>query len=248
MKKRIIPLVLALAMLLTLAACAKAPAPAPSAEPTAPAVWAGEDTFVISREGEDFVISGAGFDVTRKEVCGVYGHDINEEGPVEDEWANGPVPPIGGDIRFGMSCGEVAERLTGVRQELEPSLTLSSGYVNSYAGALTRMRFQFDVESDRLYLMGLDFMTDDPAAEWFALLEKFTQAFGEPTTPPRGDYTTPEELTAHLADGKHYAAAAWEGETKGLALMIRPQGSELSVSVEMKWLDLMPGMAGVQAG
>lgn len=246
MKKRMIPLVLALAMLLSLAACAKQPAPAPSAEPTAPAVWAGEDTFVISREGEDFVIGSTGLDMTAKEVCDAYGAEFVPYDNGTEE--NGKVPPIGGDIRFGMSYAEVVERLTGVRQELEPSLTLSSGYVNSYAGALTRMRFQFDVESDRLYLMGLDFMTDDPAAEWFALLEKFTQAFGEPTTPPRGDYTTPEELTAHLADGKHYAAAAWEGETKGLALMIRPQGSELSVSVEMKWLDLMPGMAGVQAG
>ncbi|MBR6311969.1 MAG: hypothetical protein IKR51_03225, partial [Oscillospiraceae bacterium] len=182
------------------------------------------------------------------QVCETYGYDLDTSDEQMAALADGPVPPIGGDIRFGMSYGEVAERLTGVRQELEPSLTLSSGYVNSYAGALTRLRFQFDVESDQLYLMGLDFMTDDPAAEWFALLEKFTQAFGEPTTPPRGDYTTPEELTDHLADGKHYAAAAWEGETKGLALMIRPHGSELSVSVEMKWLDLMPGMAGVQAG
>ena len=246
MKKRIIPLVLALAMLLTLAACAKTPAPAPSAEPTAPAVWAGEDTFVISREGDDFIIGSTGLDMTAKEVCDAYGAEFVPDDNGTEE--NGKVPPIGGNIRFGMSYAEVVERLTGVRQELEPSLTLSSGYVNSYAGALTRLRFQFDVESDQLYLMGLDFMTDDPAAEWFALLEKFTQAFGEPTTPPRGDYTTPEELTAHLADGKHYAAAAWEGETKGLALMIRPQGSELSVSVEMKWLDLMPGMARVQAG
>ena len=244
MKKRIILLALALAMLLTLAACGKTPAP--SAEPTAPAVWSGEDTFVISRDGEDFVISGAGFDVTAKEVCEAYGAEfVPYDNGAE---ADGKVPPVGGDIRFGMSYAAVAERLTGIRQELEPSMTLSSGYVNSYAGALTRLRFQFDVESDRLYLMGLDFATDDPAAEWYALLEKFTQAFGEPTTPPRGDYTTPEELSAYLADGRHYAAAAWEGGTKGLALMISPQGSELSVSVEMKWLDLMPGMAGAQAG
>ena len=76
----------------------------------------------------------------------------------------------------------------------------------------------------------------------------FTEAFGEPTTPPRGDYTTPEELTAHLSDGKHYAAAAWEGETKGLALMIRPGGEGLSVLVEMKWLELMPGFAAAQQG
>ena len=247
MKKTLI-IILAAAMLLTLAACAKTPAPAPSAEPTpaAPAAYAGEDTFVISREGDDFIIGSTGLDMTAKEVCYAYGAEFVPYDNGTEE--NGKVPPIGGNIRFGMSYAEVVERITGVREELEPSLTLSSGYVNSYAGALTRLRFQFDVESDQLYLMGLDFMTDDPAAEWFALLEKFTQAFGEPTTPPRGNYTTPEELTDHLADGKHYAAAAWEGETKGLALMIRPHGSELSVSVEMKWLDLMPGFAAAQQG
>jgi hypothetical protein len=247
--RKILIIILAAAMLLTLAACAKTPGADPTADPTpaAPAAYAGEDTFVISREGEDFVIGSAGLGVTVQEVCEAYGVEL-EIGADPINAVAAAVPPVGGDIRFGMSYAEVAERLTGVKQEREPSMTLSSRYVNSYAGALTRMRFQFDVESDRLYLMGLDFMTDDPAAEWYALLEKFTQAFGEPTTPPRGDYTTPEELTAHLSDGKHYAAAAWEGETKGLALMIRPHGSELSVSVEMKWLDLMPGFAAAQQG
>lgn len=245
------PLFVATAVvLLSLAACAKAPAPAPSAEPTpaAPAAYAGEDTFVISREGEDLVIGSAGLAVSPKEVCDFYGYELDLSDEQAVAWADGPVPPIDGDIRFGMSYAEVFERVTGTKTDMEPSMTLGSDYANAYAGALTRMRFQFDVESDRLYLMGLDFMTDDPAAEWFALLEKFTEAFGEPTTPPRGDYTTPEELTAHLSDGKHYAAAAWEGETKGLALMIRPDGEGLSVLVEMKWLELMPGFAAAQQG
>jgi hypothetical protein len=255
MKKTLI-IILAAAMLLSLAACAKAPAPAPTEEPTpaAPAPYAGEDTFVISRDGEDFVIGSAGLGASPKEVCDFYGYELDLSDEQAAARANGPVPPIGGDIRFGMSYAEVFERVTGTKTDVDPAalgatiIPFDSGYVNSYAGALTRLRFQIDPEKDQLYLMGLDFMTDDPAAEWFALLEKFTQAFGEPTTPPRGDYTTPEELTDHLADGKHYAAAAWEGETKGLALMIRPHGSELSVSVEMKWLDLMPGFAASQQG
>ena len=258
MKKTLI-IILAAAMLLTLAACAKTPAPAPSAEPTpaAPAAYAGEDTFVISRDGEDFVIGSAGLGASPKEVCDLYGYELDLSDEQMKAWANGPVPPIGGDIRFGMSYAEVYERVTGTKTDVDPAalgatiIPFDSGYVNSYAGALTRLRFQFDPEKDQLYVMGLDLMTEEPAKLWLELYDKFTELFGEPDSLSGGSlpFQTPEELNDYMSDPHRGCAVAWSGGTKGMTLEIHHdwQG-ELYVCVEMKWLELMPGYAAAQQG
>ena len=249
MKKTLI-IILALAMLLTLAACAKTPT-APSAEPTptVPAAYAGEDTFVISRDGEDFVIGSAGIAASPKEVCDFYGYELDLSDEQMKAWADGPVPPIGGDIRFGMSYAEVFERITGEKTDMEPSMLLGTDYANSYAGALTRIRFQFDAESDKLYLIGLDLTTGEPAKLWLELYDKFTELFGEPDSMSGGSlpFATPEELNDYLSDAHRGCAVAWSGGTKGMSLEIHHdwQG-ELHVSVEMKWLELMPGYAQAQ--
>ena len=250
--KKLLIFILAVAMLLSLAACAKAPAPAPTEEPTpaASAPYAGEDTFVISRDGEDFVIGSAGLGASPKEVCDLYGYELDLSDEQAAAWADGPVPPIGGDIRFGMSYAEVFERIMGTRTDMEPNMSLGTVYANSYAGALTRLRFQFDMESDKLYLIGLDLMTEDKAAAWFALYDKFTELFGEPIMTQMTDsFTTPEELSEQLAGGRLVPAAAWGSQTKYLTLMLRAAGGrEPELTVEMVWQDLMPGFAAAQQG
>jgi len=247
MKKRIIPLVLALALLLTLAGCAKTPAPAPSAEPTqeptaapssepTPGVpqtpppsalpplpekidYIMEDTFIISRDGDDFVISSAGLGVSPKQVCETYGYDLDTSDEQMAAWADGPVPPIGGDIRYGMSYGEVFERISGTPTDREPNSIAMTDYCNSYAGALCRLQFQFDGESHEVYHISLWFDADsDLAATWFELYRKFTELFGEPFTAYGTDsFTTPDELRPILEEGE-MAGCVWGTEEKYLNL------------------------------
>lgn len=207
-----------------------------------------EDTFVISRDGDDFVVSSAGLDVTLKEVCDAYGRDINEDGQVEDEWANGKAPPVGGDIRFGMSYAEVRERLSGMTADVEPSMMYGTDYTNSYAGSLTRLRVQFDTENYRLNLIGFDVMDDDKAAAWFELYRRFTELLGEPVSSRMTDsFATPEELNALLEERDIAPAIAWGNEEKYLTLMLRPIGQgEIQLYVEMVWQNLMPGNDGQQ--
>jgi hypothetical protein len=213
-----------------------------------------EDTFAISRDGDDFIISGTGLGATPKQVAAAYGYDRGsldgklaelEEGlanqgvvtPIDEgrsNWNDSQCPPVGGGIRFGMSLGEVCERVTGKPSDRRPdfdSIQFGTDLANSYAGALAWIRFSFDVPSDQLYLLRITLISDDTAATWFEVYRKLSEQFGEPvwTETAGATFSSPEELNAMLEDGSSAASVMWGAYEKTMILSAGPHGAELSM-------------------
>jgi hypothetical protein len=260
--KRLMSLILAATLLLSLASCAKAPAPAPSAEPT-PAEpqtpppsalpplpekldYIMEDTIVISRDGDDFVVSSAGLGVTQKDVAEAYGRELNSL--VAEELAKHAPAPEGGDIRFGTSYREAYERIYGEQAENEDLTALITDHTNSYAGALCQLSVQFNSEK-KVSFIGLWFRPeDDSAATWFELYRKFTELFGAPSEAlGTGAFSNTDELRALIEEGK-MPGIIWGGEEKNIFLRLQKvqQGPQLvpAVTVQMVWRETSPSQQG----
>ena len=211
--------------------------------------YAMEDTFVISRDGEDFVLSSAGLDATTMDVYAAYGVGLSSEYPAVEVYSEGALPPIGGDIRFGTSYAEAYERICGAPCDREPGALLGTGYCNSYAGALCKIQLQIDAE-ERVYFIGIYFEEGgDDAATWFELYRKFTELFGEPMTAwaegrarqaSSTNYTdyfsTPDELRALLEEGRYDPGIVWGDEQKAVVVKMNPiTEGRRQLCIQMVW-------------
>ena len=205
-----------------------------------------EDTFVISRDGDDFVISPSGSGATRRQVAEAYLYDLKNDYP---DFVDGPAAPSG-DIRFGMSYAEVMESLTGEPFEGEPdiNLVIETDEFNSFAGNSCRMQFNFMRrfegcgDSIQLYRIKLEFEEGGEEETFFELYRRFTETFGEPTFAwGTEDFQTADELRA-LSDHFIWPSVLWSRGDKSITLGIGGTTYGIyRVYVGMEWWCDLPG-------
>ena len=213
------------------------PAPEPALPPLAEKRdYIMEDTFVISLDGDDFVISSSGLDATKEQVADAYGYDIRGNYP---DFTDGPLPPEGGEIRIASSFADAWEALYGEPREGYPLTAAATEYCNSYAGALCQMTLQFDLDLDRLYLIAFTFdRSDDDAETWVELYRKFTESFGEPLAAYDTElFTTPDELRVLLEEGDAEPGVAWGNEAKHIILKADCGNENGRISVITRWAE-----------
>lgn len=212
-----------------------------------------EDTFVISRDGDDFVISPSGSGATRRQVAEAYLYDLKNDYP---DFVDGPAA-LSGDIRLGMSYAEVMESLTGEPFEGEPdiNLVIETDEFNSFAGNSCSMKFEFTRrfegygDSIPLYRIILNFDEGYEAEMFFELYRKFTETFGEPTFAwGTEDFQTADELRA-LQDQTLWPSVLWSRGDKSLTLGIGGTAYGIyRVYVVMDWWDMIPGQGTPPVG
>ncbi|MBR6311342.1 MAG: M56 family metallopeptidase [Oscillospiraceae bacterium] len=213
-----------------------------------------EDTFVISRDGDDFVISPSGSGATRRQVAETYLYDLKNDYP---DFVDGPAA-LSGDIRLGMSYAEVMESLTGEPFEGEPdiNLVIETDEFNSFAGDPCSMKFEFTRrfegygDSIPLYRITLNFDEGYEAETWFELYRRFTEAFGEPVYALSTEFfQNADELRPLLEDWSINPNVMWGASEKSLSVGLGGSGFGFhNISVVMEWWNMIPGQGTPPVG